>query len=277
MKSSFALKIAGYTLTAVSLIGCGREGASCDLGAKSKESGRTAGQITAVYAALDEFMASAPTNGLRHYFQDHRWTNHIVCVRRRLRKINADIDAVPSLQERIKVLGRYESRILGGIVVRPREFEEVDFYESSRTMLDLLSETLWKATRDDDRVLALWAHQRRVYKAAYERCREEQHASKEEYRRLYPKFLTLQVRLSKVSLSELTEEELAFRDMWDRRYPYLSDRNRVLERLLGFYPHWDVGEVGRRLDGGRLYARFKSLTPEQLKEIEDRVRDRDKE
>ena len=122
MKSSFALKIAGYTLTAVSLIGCGREGASCDLGAKSKESGRTAGQITAVYAALDEFMASAPTNGLRHYFQDHRWTNHIVCVRRRLRKINADIDAVPSLQERIKVLGRYESRILGGIVVRPREF-----------------------------------------------------------------------------------------------------------------------------------------------------------
>ena len=271
MKISFALKLAGSALLAVALIGCGRKEEAADLDTKPKES-ECSGQINAVYTALDEFMASAPTNGLRNWCCDPRWTNHIVCVQKWFRKINADIEAVPSLRERLKALGRYESRILGGVVARPREFEEVDFYVSSREMLDLLSKTLWEATRDDDRVLALWAHQRRVYTAAYERCREEQRAIKEEYRRLYPKFLTLQARLATVRISELTEEELAFSDMWQRRYPYFSERNRVLGWLLGFYPHWNVGELGCKLDGGRLYERFKSLTPEQLKVIEDKAR-----
>ena len=276
MKSSFELKIAGIVLIAATMIGCGRDETPVDLGTKFKESVST-GQVVAVCAALDDFMTFAPTNDLDRGFPNPSWTNRLADVKKYLHKINAGFEAVSCTRERVNLLCKYENRILNGVVARTKGFEEEHFYESSCAMLDLMSETLWKTTWDADRVLALWAHQRRVYTAADGRCREEQCAIKEEYRCLYPKHLTLLSRLSSVRLSELTEEELVFRDMWNQRVPYLSERNRALERLLKQYPNWDVGEHGRQLDGGRLYERFKSLTPEQLKEIEDRVRTRDKE
>lgn len=75
-------------------------------------------------------------------------------------------------------------------------------------------------------------------------------------------------------LPTLTKEDIADREAWKNRYPYLQKRSRILGDLLDCYSRWDVGERGRSLDGGRLYEKFKSLTPEELAEIETRAGDR---
>lgn len=261
MKNSFALKLAEGTLLMVTLSACGPMPPSL--------------QATRARESLAELLSWAPTNKLNHLSITHPIaTNRLECVRRKLFGLEDVLLSIPNKAERITLLHDSANRILDGVIVRTSEWEECDYYLSSRVMLDAIANAMWKTTGNGDEILSLWAHQRRVYTAAYERCSEEQRAIKEEYRRLYPKLLTLELRLHKVRLSELTEEELALRDMWQRRYPYISDRNRVLEWLLDYYPRWDIGELGRKLDGGKLYERFKSLTAAQLKEIEDRCGDK---
>ena len=261
MRISFALKLAGSVLLMVSLSACGPMPLSL--------------QATRARESLAELLSWAPTNKLNHLSVTHPIaTNRLERVRRKLFGLEDVLLSISNKVERIALLHYSANRILDGVVVRTREWEECDYYLSSRIMLDAIANAMWKTTGNGNEILSLWVRQRRVYTAAYERCREEQRSIKEEYRRLYPKHLKLLARVVSVRLSELTEEELAFRDMWRRWYPYISDRNRVLEWLLGYYPRWDVGGLGRKLDGGKLYERFKSLTPEQLKEIEDRYGDK---
>ena len=155
--------------------------------------------------------------------------------------------------------------------------KELDFYRSSCLMLDALAVVGWATTHDRELVLAIWSSQQRRYREAYERCVGEERDIKSEYQHFYPKLCELNLRMAKVRRSELKSEEVAFGNWWNERNAFWQKRGLVLWHLIRMYPDWDVGEHGRKLDGGRLYERFKSLTPEQLKEIEDRVRARDKE
>ena len=256
-----------FAATLLSLAGYFTGGLQNDEG----RTGKVSPQADKVRCALDNFLLSTPTSGVWETYVPE-WTNRFENVRRDIQGVQDALFAVPDGQARFSLLREAADRILDGVVARTNGWEELDYYRGTRLMLDTLAAVGWEMTRDGDFALALWSRQRRRYEEAHGRCVKEEQDIKSEYRRNRPKVRHLMMRMAMVRATELTKEEVAFREWWSERVAYWEKRGYVLERLLAGYSHWDVGEHGRKLDGGRLYERFKSLTPEQLREIENRVR-----
>ena len=269
----------GLCLLALAVLGagCGRGESSGKGGDGNGRPTTPSPQAARARAFLEELLSWAPTNGLNNLSANHPIeTGRLERVRRRLFGLEDVMLSVPDKAERIVLLRDSANRILDGVIARTNEWEEFDYHLSSCIMLDASASAIWRTSGDGDLVLSLWAHQRRAYAEACERCQAECLALKKENQRLSLESYRQALKSATLRRSDLTEADLAIRKECER-LPYVHKRWNLADQLSGWYSHWDVGEPGRRLDGGRLYERFKSLTPEQLKEIEDRVRATDKE
>lgn len=185
--------------------------------------------------------------------------------------------AVANRGERVELIRESRNRILDGIVARTNGWDECDYFRSSSIMLDIVADATWKTTGDGDAVVSIWARQRRRYMASGERCQAELVALKKE-----KEILTLEVyKQTKKSFTvrerDLTKEDIAIRKECKEKIPMVAERLLVLARLLGLYSNWDVGERGRKIEGGRLYERFKALSPEELKRFESDIGMEDKD
>jgi hypothetical protein len=196
-------------------------------------------------------------------------------VRRKYARLYDALISIPGKRERTQVAMRMEKRLLETIIPRPSGFDEYDFFLRSNIMFHALVQAVWETTGDERRIFTFWERRRRKCIAAAERCEREEEQLKKDYRRLLANDYRIGARMARVSMKELTEEELAtFKECKERR-PKIVERLRGLDFLngpLGWYRLGVPGTEGAALAGGKLYERYQKLSSKELDELVNQYR-----
>ena len=234
----------------------------CDEGTPSREA-------VAAMETFEALLQQATTTDTEYMFA---YEERFVEVRRTYGRIHEALMAIPGKRERMNAVTRMNERLQESIVTRLPGFQELGFHIRSCVMFDGLVQVVWETAGDERRVFALWERRRRKCIAAAERCEREEEELKKDYRRLLSNGYRISARMARVSMKELTEEEIVTLKEYKEKEPKIAERLRALYFLPDTYRRSVPGEEGAKLAGGKLYERFQKLSPKELDELVNQCR-----